>query len=83
MVLILKLSVSLFCIAFIFNIYIEIDLQALINSLMNKTELKCLFLDVHWQLTPQYITVSVMSYVMSSIFALTSVLGNGTIMFVT
>ena len=50
--------------------------------MMNKTDLKCLFLDVHWQLTPQYITVSVMSCVISSIFALTSVLGNGTIMFV-
>ncbi|XP_029188192.2 melanocyte-stimulating hormone receptor-like [Acropora millepora] len=50
--------------------------------MMNKTELKCLFLEVHWQLTPQYITVSVMSCVISSIFALTSVLGNGTIMFV-
>ena len=50
--------------------------------MMNKTDLKCLFLEVYWQLTPQYITVSVMSCVISSIFALTSVLGNGTIMFV-
>ena len=50
--------------------------------MMNETDLKCLFLEVHWQLTPQYITVSVMSCVISSIFALTSVLGNGTIMFV-
>ena len=50
--------------------------------MMNKTELKCLFLEVHWQLTPQYTTVSVLSCVVSSIFALTSVLGNGTIMFV-
>ena len=49
--------------------------------MMNTTALKCLFLEVHWQLTPQYITVSVMSCVISSIFALTSVLGNGTIMF--
>ena len=50
--------------------------------MMNKTDLKCLFLEVHWQLTTQYITVSVISCVISSIFALTSVLGNVTIMFV-
>ena len=53
-----------------------------VSFMMNTTALKCLFLEVHSQLTPQYITVSVLSCVISSIFALTSVLGNGTIMFV-
>ena len=50
---------------------------------MNTTDLICFFLGpVHWQKTPEDITASVTSCVLSSIFALTAVLGNGTIMFI-
>ncbi|XP_068679621.1 melanocyte-stimulating hormone receptor-like [Montipora capricornis] len=49
---------------------------------MNKTDLRCFFFDVFWQRSQQYITVSVISCVLSSIFALTTMLGNGTIMLV-
>ena len=50
---------------------------------MNTTDLTCFFLGpVHWEKTGEDITASVTSCVFSSIFALSAVLGNGTIMFV-
>ena len=50
---------------------------------MNTTDLTCFFSGpVHWQKTREDITASVTSCVLSSIFALTAVLGNGIIMFV-
>lgn len=49
---------------------------------MNTSDLRCFFLPVHWQQTGQDITVSIASCVLSSMFALTTVLGNGAIMLV-
>ena len=53
------------------------------DFIMNRSSLSCFFLgSVHWQQTGEHITVSVISCVLSSIFALSAVLGNGTIMLV-
>ena len=50
---------------------------------MNRSNLACFFLvSVHWQQTGEHNTVSVISCVLSFIFALSAVLGNGTIMLV-
>ena len=51
--------------------------------MMNTTNLTCFFLGpVHWEASREDITVSVVSCVLSSIFAVSAVLGNGTIMLV-
>ena len=51
------------------------------DFIINRSNLSCFFLvSVHWQQTGEFTTVSVISCVLSSIFALSAVLGNGTIM---
>ena len=49
---------------------------------MNVTDLKCFFLDVYWEQTGRDVTASVLSCVVTSLFALTAILGNGIVMLV-
>ena len=50
---------------------------------MNSTDvLACFFLEVYWEQTVYDVTVSVLSCVFSSLFALSAVLGNGIVMLV-
>ena len=49
---------------------------------MNVTDLKCFFLEVYWEQTRREITASVLSCVVTALFALTAILGNGIVMLV-
>ena len=49
---------------------------------MNVTDLKCFFLKVYWEQTGREITASVLSCVVTALFALTAILGNGIVMLV-
>ena len=49
---------------------------------MNVTDLKCFFLKVYWEQTAREITASVLSCVVTALFALTAILGNGIVMLV-
>ena len=49
---------------------------------MNVTDLKCFFLEVYWEQTRRNVTGSILSSVVTALFALTAILGNCIVMLV-